>query len=174
MNIILQLWPILLLVIIVWGAVLFLKLKSDGKTNEKADLSVYERKPYLFDTNSEFNLYKVLVELYGDKYYIFPQINYSHIIRPRKTTWEDERKYRSRIDRKSADFIFCDMERVVPKLIIELDGGVHNFRSKRARDEFINELTRIVDLPILHLKTDNLNKEYIRGEISRKLGLNNN
>ena len=139
------------------------------KEPEEKDLSVYERKPYLFDANSEFNLYKVLVELYGDKYYIFPQINYSHLIQPRKTTWEEERKYRSRIDRKSADFVFCDKERIVPKLIIELDGSAHNLKSKQTRDEFIDELTKIVDLPILHLKTSNVNKEFIKEEISKKL-----
>jgi len=139
------------------------------KPKSRPDLSVYERKPYLFDTTSEFNLYKILFELFGDKYFIFPQVNYSHLIRPRKTTWEEERKHRSRIDRKSADFVFCDKERIVPQLIIELDGSVHNFKSKRARDEFIDELTKIVDLPILHLRTGNLDKEIIRKEIGQKL-----
>ncbi|MFA5175625.1 MAG: DUF2726 domain-containing protein [Patescibacteria group bacterium] len=135
----------------------------------KPDLSVYEKKPYLFDTTSEFNLYKVLLELFGDRYFIFPQVNYSHLIQPRKTTWEEERKYRSRIDRKSADFVFCDKERVIPQLIIELDGSVHNFKSKQVRDEFIDELTKIVNLPILHLKTDNIDREVIRKEIDQKL-----
>ena len=135
----------------------------------KPDLSVYERKPYLFDTTSEFNLYKVLLELFGDKYYIFPQVNYSHLIQPRKTSWEDERKYRSRIDRKSADFVLCDKVRIVPQLIIELDGSVHNFKGKQARDEFIDSLTKIVDLPILHLKTNNLDKNFISEEINKKM-----
>lgn len=133
------------------------------------DFSVYERKPYLFDVASEFNLYKVLVELFGDKYYIFPEVNYSHLIQPKKTNWTDERKYRSRIDRKSADYVFCDKDRIVPKLIIELDGSVHNFKSKQARDEFINELTKIVDLPILHLKTSNLERGYVEQMINQKL-----
>jgi hypothetical protein len=130
------------------GLYLFIvQLINKKKETEEKDLSVYERKQYLFDANSEFNLFKVLVELFGDKYYIFPQINYSHLIQPRKTTWEEERKYRSRIDRKSADFVFCDKERIVPKLIIELDGSAHNLKSKQARDEFIDELTKIEDLP---------------------------
>ncbi|MEK7194260.1 MAG: DUF2726 domain-containing protein [Patescibacteria group bacterium] len=139
------------------------------REEEEPDLSVYERKPFLFDTVSEFNLYKVLLELFGDKYHIFPQVNYSHLIQPRKSTWEEERRHRSRIDRKSADFVFCDKDRVVPQLIIELDGSVHNFKSKQARDEFINELTKLVDLPILHLKTGSIDKEFIRAEINKKL-----
>ena len=142
-----------------------------SKKEEGPDLSVYEKKLFLFDSVSEFNLYKVLLDLFGDSYHIFPQVNYSHLIQPRKSTWEEERRHRSRIDRKSADFVFCDKVRVVPKLIIELDGSVHNFKSKQARDSFINDLTKMVDLPILHLKTGNLDKESIRAEITKKLSL---
>lgn len=157
------------MVVMVGVYFVILQFINKKKGEEKKDLSIYEKKPYLFDANSEFNLYKVLIELYGDKYYIFPQINYSHLIQPKKTTWEEERKYRSRIDRKSADFVFCDKERIVPKLIIELDGSAHNLKSKQARDEFIDELTKIVDLPILHLKTSNVDREYIKGEIYKIL-----
>ncbi len=139
------------------------------KPKSKPDLSVYERKPYLFDSSSEFNLYKILLELFGDRYFIFPQINYSHLIQPQKTTWTEERKYRSRIDRKSADFVLCDKERIVPQLVIELDGNVHNFKRKQARDELIDEITKTVDLPILHLRAGNLDKEAIRKEIEQKL-----
>ena len=163
---------IIIMVVMVGVYFVILQFINKKKGEEKKDLSIYERKQYLFDASSEFNLYKVLVELYGDKYYIFPQINYSHLIQPRKTTWEEERRYRSRIDRKSADFVFCDKERIVPKLIIELDGSAHNLKSKQARDEFIDELTKIVDLPILHLKTSNADKEFVKSEIDKKLVFN--
>ncbi len=141
---------------------------SKKKIEYKKELP-YEKKPYLFDANSEFNLYKILVELYGDKYYIFPQINYSHLIQPKKSNFQEERRYRSKIDRKSADFVFCEKDKIIPKLIIELDGYVHNFKSKQARDQFIDEITGIADLPILHLKTNNLNKDFVKNEIDIKL-----
>lgn len=163
-------WPLLLLAFVAVVGVAIFQVYFH-KEDEEPDLSVYERKPFLFDTVSEFNLYKILLELYGDTYRIFPQVNYSHLIQPKKSTWEEERRHRSRIDRKSADFVFCDKEHVVPKLIIELNGSVHNFKSKQARDAFINDLTKLVDLPILHLKTSNLDKGFIRAEINKKLGL---
>lgn len=161
-------FTILLLVVVlaVFWSVIF---DFSKRFKRKPDLSVYEKKPYLFDSVSEFNLYKILLELFGNEYHIFTQINYSHLIRPRKTKREEERRYRSRIDRKSADFVLCDKERVVPQLIIELDGGVHNFKSRQKRDEFINDLMKVVDLPILHLKTENLDKEFIKNEINKKL-----
>lgn len=143
------------------------------KTQKVKDFSElpYKKKTYLFDTNSEFYLYKILLELYSDKYFIFPQINYSHLIEPKEIDWVEKRKYRSKIDRKSADFVFCDKEQIIPKLVIELDGSVHKFSSKKSRDEFINEITGIVGLPILHIKTDNLDKEFIKKIIDEKLSL---
>lgn len=162
------LWPLLIIIVLVIAIKLVAKTLLK-KQKSKPDLSAYERKPYIFDATSEFNLYKVLIELFGDKYFIFPQVNYNHLIQPRKTTWVEERKHRSRIDRKSVDFVFCDKERIVPQLIIELDGSVHNFGKKKERDEFIDELTKIVGLPILHLKTSNLDREFVRKEINQKL-----
>lgn len=155
------------LVVIVGVVVLFKSLTKVGR--KERDLSVYKRKSFLFDTVSEFNLYKTLLELFGDTYYIFVQVNYSHLIEVKPMSYAEQRKYRSSIDRKSADFVLCDKDRVVPQLIIELDGSVHNFKSKQARDEFINNLTNIVDLPILHIKTNNMNKEFIRNEVNNKL-----
>lgn len=159
---------IILIVIVFIAYWLITQYLNKKKPEDKKELP-YEKKPYLFDANSEFNLYKVLVELYGDKYYIFPQINYSHLIQPKKSNWEEERKYRSRIDRKSADFVFCDKEKIIPQLVIELDGYVHNFKSKQARDQFIDDITGIADLPLLHLKTNNLSKEFVKSEIDIKL-----
>ncbi len=146
---------------------LFLQ-SSKGKS--VPDLSVYKKKSYLFDTVSEFNLYKKLLEWFGDRYHIFPQINYSHLIEVKKMDFKEERKHRSRIDRKSADFIFCDKERVVPQLIIELDGSVHDFVNKQKRDEFINDIGKVAELPILHIKTFELdNPELVKARIEEML-----
>lgn len=163
--------PLLVLVIIVFAIKFFIENSSKSKDEEKPDLSVFEKKPYLFDTNSEYTLYKMLLELFGDKYFIFPQINYSHLIQPKKSDWKEERRNRSRIEKKSADFVMCDKDKILPQLVIELDGSVHNYKSKQTRDEFIDELTGVVGLQILHIKTSNIGREFIKSEINKKLGL---
>lgn len=145
------------------------KNKNLTKSFKKSDLSVYERKPYLFDTPSEFNTYKILVELFGDKYFIFPQINYIHLIQPKTGTRGERQGYRNRIDRKSADFVFCDKDKIIPQLIIELDGSVHDFENKQEKDRFKDELIKTVGLSILRLKTNNLSKEFLKTEITNKL-----
>lgn len=145
-------------------------LLKRSKGGVSADLSVYEKKPYLFDTTSEFNFYKQLLMWFGGTHHVFPQINYSHLVRAKKMDWKEEQKYRSRIDRKSADFVLCDKERVVPQLVIELDGGSHNLQSRRARDEFIDDISHITNLPVLHIKTSELdNPDQIRTKIESAL-----
>ena len=154
-------------ILVVVGIVFVLKELWGGTSTD--DPSPYQKKKYLFDTTSEFSLYKILLELYGDKYHIFPQINYSHVVEVKQMDWKEQRRYRSRIDRKSADFVLCDKERVVPQLIIELDGSAHDLPNKRRRDEFIDGITKIVGLPILHLKTSGIDRESVKTEVDRAL-----
>lgn len=142
---------------------------GEGSSDNKA--SHYKRRAFLFDAATELSLYKMLVELYGDKYYIFTQVGYSHLVEPKSTEYAEARKYRSSIDRKSADFVLCDKEKAVPQLVIELDGYVHNFKSRQTRDEFIDDISNITDLSLIHIKTSDLNKEYVKNEVDKKLGL---
>lgn len=156
---------IALIVILAVAVILIFAKQFKNKTNALA----YEKRPYLFDTVSEFDLFNILVELFGDDYFIFPQIHYSHLVRPKRSTWSDERGLRSRIDRKSADFVFCDREKVIPVLVIELDGKVHAYEKKQKRDDFINELMRSTGLSIIHLNPDQLDKEAIKNKIEAAL-----
>jgi len=159
---------LLLIIAVVTVAKYIPKTTFQKKTTAK-NLSVYKKKTFLFDAVSEFNLFKLLVKIAGDNYYVFPQVNYSHLIEVKGMNWREQRKYRSSIDRKSADFVICDKERIVPQLIIELDGSVHSFTGKQKRDKFINNLTEIVGLPILHLKVGNLDEGFVQSEINKKL-----
>lgn len=157
------------IVILVLLAIVFVLKELSGNQAVSEEQSPYQKKKYLFDTTSEFNLYKMLLELYGDKYHVLPQINYSHVVEVKPMEWKEQRRYRSRIDRKSADFVLCDKDRVVPQLIIELDGSAHDLPAKQRRDEFIDDITKVVGLPILHLRTNRLDKETVRAEVDRLL-----
>jgi very-short-patch-repair endonuclease len=156
------------LVVLVLGIKAF-RVYMDAREPASPDLSRYKRKQYIFDSNAEFALYRMLVELYGNQYAIFTQVNYSHLIEPRTSDYKEGRSLRSRIDRKSADFVLCDKNTVVPLLVIELDGYSHNYKSRKARDVFIDEITKVVDLPILHIKTSDANPEYVQKAVDEKL-----
>ncbi len=157
------------IVIFVAAVLLGLSVKEKVNTPVTKIPSFYKKKEYLFDSISEFNLHKTLVELFSDRFYIFSQIQYSHLVEPKPDLWWEMRRHRSRIDRKSADFVLCDKERVVPQLVIELDGSSHELERKQERDQFINETMEAVGLPILHLYTNRLNKDYVKEEVERIL-----
>ena len=143
----------------------------DKEGKEKPDMSsVYDRKRFLFDAVSELNLYKMLMELYGNEYRIFAQVQYSHLIEPKKSLPQlEQRKYRNSIDKKSADFVICHKDTVAPLLVIELDGSAHNQAKVKINDEFKNDITKVVGLPLLRLNTQNLTKEFVKKEIDAKL-----
>jgi len=128
---------------------------------------VFRKRRYLFNATSEFNTFKVLNELFGDRYLIFPQINLGHLIEPKDRNFYTRRANFSRIEKKSVDFVLCDKIQVVPRLAIELDGSSHNRRDRQERDHFVDELMKDVGLKILHLRVGTLTRELIKAEVEK-------
>ena len=164
MSILLIAGPILLLLFCVGIGIFLLSIfKNDASAEEELP---YEKKPFVFDVMTELTLYRTLLELYGDKYYVFPEIGYSKLIQVKRGT---EKKYRNRFDKKSADFVLCDKERAVARLVIELDGSSHNSETRMERDARVDKMMLSIGLPILHLKTSAMDKESVQKQIENIL-----
>lgn len=134
------------------------------------DMSVYEKRKYLFDTAGEYELFKLLQANFGTDYYIFPQVHYSHIVQARHSLpYRARLAYWNKINRKSADFVLCDKQQVVPKLIVELDGESHQFRPRQERDAFIDELMKVTNLSILHIEDRRCRPEDVIRDVRVKL-----
>ena len=175
-----SIFAVVILVVLVGLALFFFvitKRKEEESAQEESTqeeqvwqhTDVFQKKTFLFDSVSEFKFFKVLVELFGDKYYIFPQINLSHLVEPKGKSFYQHRKNRSRIEKKSVDFVLCDKERVVPCLVIELDGPTHARESRVKRDIFVNELMKNIEMPLLRIKTGNLEKLFLKAEVEKAL-----
>jgi len=163
-------WPFVFLICAILLAAFVVAVIAWLREKPELDLSHYIRKPFLFDSKPEFELFKLLIDLYQDRYYVFPQVHYIHLIQPRKGIPHAEWfGLRSRIDKKSADFVLCDKERVQAQLIIELDGPMHDFPDRQKRDGFINDLMKMTDMKILHLKTTNYSRDFVQSEVDRTL-----
>lgn len=163
-------WWALLALAIILVIIRVLAERSGERSSELgAGLFNYRRKKYLFDTNSEFELYKVLVRLYANQYRIFAQVNYSHLIESKSKSIVTSRSERSRIDRKSADFVLCEFESAVPLLVMELDGSAHGIPKKRERDAFIDGVCAEVGLPILHLEAGTFNEASLKALVDAKV-----
>jgi len=148
----LSFWPIYI-IIFVFAIVKIILENKKGLNDIKVE-SPYEKKQYIFDSINELNLYRTLLELFGNKYNIFVQVNYSHLI---QTKDKYDRGNRSKIDKKSADFVLCDKDHVVPLLVIELDGFSHDTIKEQERDGFINKTMNEINFPILHIKNQDIN-----------------
>lgn len=147
-----------------WLIFLFL-----SKTEEDA-LKYFNKKASIFDTKTEAGMYKILPELYGDKFYIFAQVNLTHFIEPNVSfDYRERMRLRSRIDRKSIDFLLCNKEHAAPQLVIELDGGSHSTPRRMDRDGLVDSMMAEAGMPILHLRADKLDKEFIKVEVDKAL-----
>lgn len=160
MSILLIAGPILLLLVCVGIGIFLLSIfKGVDSTDEELP---YEKKPFVFDAMTELTLYRTLLELYGDKYYVFPEIGYSKLVQVKRGV---EKKYRNKFDKKSADFVLCDKERAVARLVIELDGASHNSERRIERDARVDKMMLNIGLPILHLRTTAMDKVSVRTQI---------
>lgn len=140
-----------------------------GEPGEYGD-SPYKRRKFLMDSNAEYGLFKILVELYGERYYIFPQVHYSHLLEVSKKDWNQSRTHMSKLDRKSADFVLCSKADVSPQLVIELDGPTHkNHTRTMERDEFINDILEAASLPYVRIAVGPYTPESIKKVVDKAL-----
>ena len=76
----------------------------------------------------------------------------------------------NRISAKHVDFLICQPKSYKPLLAIELDDYTHNYKNRRDRDEFVNQVYYSVGLPILHI--NEIRQKYVEKNIVDILGLN--
>ncbi len=138
--------------------------------DKERNYSSYNKKSSLFESSGELSLYKTLVELFEGRYYVFPQMHFSSLmtLRSDRIDWKDKPNVRSRLDRKPADFVLASREHAEPLLIIELDNETHNFSDKKTRDHFIKDVSRVMGLPLIHLKP-NMGREEVRAAVEHAL-----
>ncbi len=109
----------------------------------------YKKKQY-FLTYAEHGFFRTLQKVVGDQYYIFPQAHYSKLMYA-----EGQQNYKNpyfnKIDRKSADFVLFDKEKVSPVLVIEVDDSSHKRADRMERDGFIDRVLAKCEIPIARI-----------------------
>jgi very-short-patch-repair endonuclease len=156
---------IYLLVFIILIAILVAVFNSKIKEKEKLP---YRKKNYLI-TEAETNFFKIIENVVGFDYYIFPQVTLSDLffIKIRR---EDYQKYYNKINRKSVDFVLVDKKNMKPVLAIELDDSSHNNKSRKKRDSFVEEIFKDAEMPLLRIKCrGNYNTEEVKKMINEEI-----
>jgi hypothetical protein len=108
----------------------------------------YKKKNYLL-TRAEYNFDKVLREVVQDKYYIGRQVPLSSLVEV-TTTYKP---YRSKIDKKTIDFVLFDKAGYTPYLAIELDDASHSRWDRKERDEFVQDVLDKVGIRLERIRS---------------------
>ena len=116
-----------------------------------------EFKPYVkrksIFTPAERSFYGVLKDVIKDNAEIFAKIRVADIIAPSKQFDRSNRqKAFNKISGKHFDFVICDKKTLSVLCVIELNDSSHNSAKRIERDEFLKEVCRSADIPLLFWK----------------------
>lgn len=140
-------WLAVIILIIVGIIDLFgkkLGIKSKEKSFQKFP---YKQKDFM--TQNELSYFRKLESEYGDKNYIIPQVLISSIVDVSiPENFYAYRGYRSKIDKKTIDFVLFNKETFKPEIAIELDDSSHFRKDRRERDIFVNRVFEDVGIKL--------------------------
>lgn len=171
-------WPLILIpIILVIVGIWYFKrsqFKSHSLKKEEENFTLYKKKKSQI-TQAEMVFYKALKEVVQDRYDIQRQVVISSIIDVTSENIVDHRTgrwfnpERSKIDRKTIDFVLFNKETLEPYMAIELDDISHELPLREKRDHFVDTIMERVGLKIEHIRvSQNYNVEEIR-TLTRKM-----
>lgn len=152
--------------------------KGENKGNMRKDETIkaeeklpYYKNKYLL-TKAENNFYQSLkIALSDGDYYICQKTRVADILSIGKS--EKRQAYFNKIKAKHIDFLICKDDLYFnPILAIELDDSSHNEKNRVERDDFINKVFEVANLPLYRVKASNsYQPNKLRKEIFAMLGV---
>lgn len=125
---------------------------------------VYNKKVYLL-SKPEHELFNILVSLFSNQFYVFPQIHLDRIIE-HKTPGQSKFGAFHHINQKSVDFVICDKAYIEPLLAIELDDSTHEREDRVQRDATVENILSNAGLPLVRIDIqDRFKSEEIKQRI---------
>lgn len=101
-------------------------------------------------TPTEERVYRRLVEVFERKFYIIPQVHLSTILdyRVKGQNWYGAFQH---INRKSVDYILLNKNTLKPICAVELDDYTHKFDKRRRRDNEVERIFRVANMPLVRI-----------------------
>jgi hypothetical protein len=114
-------------------------------------------------TISEKVLFDKLKLVIGDRFDIYPQVKLDKIFAVDQPRWN---KYYvinfRRISQKSVDFLVVEKNKQAPLFAIELDDYTHENKDRRERDNFVGELFKTTNFPLIRFNPDDYKIEELK------------
>jgi hypothetical protein len=107
----------------------------------------YQAKQY-FMTKSENDFFRMLNNVAGDRYFIFPQVHLSAILdeKIKGQNWKAAFKH---INGKSVDYVLCDRQTLKPVYAVELDDYTHTYKNRQERDQEVERMFQSASIPLV-------------------------
>lgn len=85
---------------------------------------------------------------------LFAKVRLLDLVEPVKNNNPKYKTYFYKVQAKHVDFVICN-EKLVAKLIIELDDNSHNTENRQERDKFVDEVLTSTGYKIIHTRAIN-------------------
>lgn len=155
---------ILFISLVVAALALIIKLKSSrasvsvgmaSQLEAQKDSSqyFYSRKNGIM-TKYEWQFYERLTKISAGRYHVFPQIHLSAFMK-NETRGKYNKLSFQRINRRSVDFVLCDIETGRVAYAVELDDNTHDLPSRQHRDSIVQEMLDQVNIPLVRFRDVN-------------------
>ncbi len=97
----------------------------------------------------EAQFYRVLHDMFGRSYEIFPQIHLSALFDYPDGMHGSRNRQLDLINKWSVDYLICDSKSLQPIVAIELDDYTHDFPERRWRDREVERIFREGKIPLV-------------------------
>lgn len=135
--------------VIVVGLAVYIELfsKRNNTTEIKKTIYNYQAKQ-CFMTKSENDFFRMLNNVVGDRYFIFPQAHLSAILdeKIKGQNWKAAFKH---INGKSVDYVLCDRQTLKPVYAVELDDYTHKYSKRQERDQEVERMFQGAGIPLV-------------------------
>lgn len=110
----------------------------------------YSRKDGIM-TQAEAKFFHRMQVVAGDRYYIFPQIHLSALLK-NETKGRYWKAAFQRINRTSVDYVLVHKDSLQVAYAVELDDWSHNSAKRRSRDTGVGQMLSEVDIPLVRFR----------------------
>ncbi len=145
----------ILIAVFVVGYIIYKSLFSTRLASSEIKKTIYnyQAKQY-FMTKAENDFFRMLNNVAGDRYFIFPQVHLSAILdeKIKGQNWKAAFKH---INGKSVDYVLCDRQTLKPVYAVELDDYTHSYKNRQERDQEVERIFQCASIPLVRFSDYN-------------------
>ena len=123
------------------------------------------KKEKFWDSKEEFEVYKIIRDIIGNKVLVFPHVSLRELFTPKDSSYRN----RSHLSSYHIDFVIFSNISLRPLVAIELDGKEHDEENQILNDTFKDEMIKKYDIDLIRIKSSEYTKESLEELIIKSI-----